>query len=93
MTYTGENYANDVQTVFQHDWETYTDDVYSENSQIYTAKVDLSGLKSGQDLLRHFYYFGGGLWALNKVSNYVAGGNELTECEFIKVQKKSNYTE
>lgn len=93
MTYSGENYANDVQTVFQHDWETYTDDVYSENSQIYTAKVDLSGLKSGQDLLRHFYYFGGGLWALNKVSNYVAGGNELTECEFIKVQKKSNYTE
>lgn len=92
MIYTNEDYANDVQTIFQHDWEAYTDDLYNENTQVYTAKVDLRGLTAGQDLLRHFYYFGGALWVLNKVSNYVAGGDNLTECEFIKVQSKTNYT-
>ncbi len=92
VIYTDEGYANDVQTIFQHDWETFTADIYSENSQVYTCKVDLSGLTAGQDLLRHFYYFGGAVWVLNKVSNYVAGGDELTECEFIKVQNKTNYT-
>lgn len=92
MTYTGEDYSNDVQTIFQHDWEAYTNDLYNENTQVYTAKVDLRGLTAGQDLLRHFYYFGGAVWVLNKVSNYVAGSDNLTECEFIKVQNKTNYT-
>ena len=62
------------------------------DTKVMTCKVDLRGLQVGQDLLRNFYYFEGCWWVLNQIKNYVVGGDDLTECEFIKVNDKTNYT-
>lgn len=72
-------------------WEGYITDRYDEDTRVLTCKVDLKGMKVDDSLLRKFFYYDGCLWVLNKISNYSLTTYDLAECEFIKVQDKSNY--
>lgn len=78
--------------VYQRGWANYTTDKMDVDAKAMTCKVNLRGLQVGQNLLRNFYYFDGCVWVLNQIKNYVVGGDNLTECEFIKVKDKTNYT-
>ena len=78
--------------VYPRGWASYISDKMDADTKVVTCKVDLRGFQVGQDLLRKFYYFDGSVWVLNQIKNYVVGGDDLTECEFIKVKDKTNYT-
>ena len=78
--------------VYARGWASYITDKMDADTKIVTCKVDLRGLQVGQNLLRNFYYFDNCVWVLNQIKNYVVGGDGLTECEFIKVKDKTNYT-
>ena len=78
--------------VYPRGWASYITDKMNVDAKVLTCKVDLRGFQVGQDMLRKFYYFDGSVWVLNQIKNYVVGGEELTECEFIKVKDKTNYT-
>ena len=67
-------------------------DRFDRDTKVLTAQVDLSGLEVGGALLRRFYRWGGCLWSLNKIINYSLTTDDLTECEFVQVKDKSNYT-
>ena len=41
--------------------------------------------------MRKFYYFDNATWILNKIDNYTPGFNNFTNCQFIKIQDKTNY--
>ena len=78
--------------VYPRGWADYVSDKMNVDTKVLTCKVDLRGFQVGQDLLRKFYYFGGSVWVLNAIKNYVVGGDNLTECEFIRVNDKTKYT-
>lgn len=78
--------------VYPRGWADYVSDKMNVDTKVLTCKVDLRGFQVGQDLLRKFYYFGGSVWVLNAIKNHVVGGDNLTECEFIRVNDKTKYT-
>lgn len=78
--------------VYSRAWASYVSDKMNVDAKVVTCKVDLRGMQVGQGLLRKFYYFDGCVWVLNAIKNHVVGGDDLTECEFIKVYDKDNYT-
>ena len=73
-------------------WKAYVADRFDRDTKVLTARVDLSGLEVGGALLRRFYRWGGCVWSLNKIINYSLTTDDLTECEFVQVKDKSNYT-
>lgn len=73
-------------------WNAYVADRFDRDTKVLTAQVDLSGLEVGGALLRRFYSWGGCVWSLNKIINYSLTTDDLTECEFVQVKDKSNYT-
>lgn len=78
--------------VYSRGWEAYVNDRMNVDTKVVTCKVLLRGLGGvGQNLLRQFYYFGGSVWILNQIKNYILEGDSMTECEFIKVTDKANY--
>lgn len=80
-------------TLYEHSgWNAYVGDRFDRDTKVLTAQVDLSGLEVGGALLRRFYRWGGCLWSLNKIINYSLTTDDLTECEFVQVKDKSNYT-
>lgn len=78
--------------VYERGWLNYVTDKMNVDTKIMTCKVSLRGLQVGPQLLRKLFFFGGCVWVLNAIKNYVLGGDDLTECEFIKVKDKTNYT-
>lgn len=78
-------------SIYTQYWSRYITDRYDNDSKVMTCKVNLSGMQVDESLFRSFYYFDGALWALNKIINHSLTTWEETECEFIKVQDKSNY--
>lgn len=79
-------------TVWPAYFENYIADRYDDDSAVVTCKVNLAGMQVGPDLLRRFYWFDGAVWALNKIINHSVTTDDLTECEFVKVQDVDNYT-
>lgn len=73
-------------------WNAYVADRFDRDTKVLTAQVDLSGLEVGGALLRRFYRWGGCVWSLNRIINYSLTTDDLTECEFVQVKDKSNYT-
>ena len=69
----------------------FMNDRLNVDTKVCTCKVDLRGLQAGRNLIGRICYFDGSLWALENIKNYVLGGDELTECEFVKVNNKNNY--
>lgn len=90
-----EYYTKDIPSTvkarYDRYWRDYIVDVYSADTSVLKCKVNLRGLQVGQDLLRKFYWYGGSIWVLNKISNYSITTFDLVECEFVKVQNMDNY--
>lgn len=78
-------------SIYSQYWEQYIKDRYDNDSKVMTCKVNLSGMQVDESLFQSFYYYDGALWALNKIINHSLTTWDETECEFIKVQDKSNY--
>ena len=72
-------------------WKKFQTDRYSGDTFAMTCKANLRGLKVNQLLLGRFYYYEGSLFVLNKVRNHSLTTEDLTECEFIKVNDPNNY--
>lgn len=83
---------SDSVNIFTKGWAAYINDKMDVDTKVVTCKVNLRGFQVGQQLLRKFYWFDGCLWVMNAIKNYILGGDEMTECEFIKVKDKTNYT-
>ena len=79
-------------SIYEQFWQKYIRDRYDDDSRVMVCKVNLGGYQVNEDLLRNFYYFDGCLWALNRIINHSLSTWDDTECEFIKVQDKDNYT-
>lgn len=83
----------DMSTLYQRYWQAYLHDRFDVDTRVMRCRVDLSGLRVGQDLLRRFFWYGGSLWVLNSISNYSMTTWDAAECEFIQVQDKDAYTQ
>lgn len=82
---------NENSSIYSQYWSRYIADRYDNDSKVMTCRVNLSGLQVDESLFQSFYYYDGALWALNKIINHSLTTWDDTECEFVKVQDKSNY--
>lgn len=82
---------DDDSDIYDQYWRAYIGDRYDDDSRVMTCKVNLQGWQVNEDLLRNFYFFDGCVWALNRIINHSLSTWDDTECEFIKVQDKSDY--
>lgn len=80
-------------TMYERFWQAYIRDRYDKDTKVLRCRVRLDGMQVGQELLRHFYFFDGSLWTLNKIINHSLTTDDATECEFIQIQDKANYTQ
>lgn len=81
----------DDSSMYDQFWKNYIADRYDDDSKVMTCKVNLSGMQVNESLLRNFFYYDGCIWALNKIINHSLTTFDDTECEFIKIQDKTNY--
>jgi hypothetical protein len=79
-------------TIYDRYWREYQQDRYDDDTYRMTCKVNLRGLRVGQELMRKFFYYDGALFVLNAIRNHSLTTWDDTECEFIRVQDKTNYT-
>jgi len=77
--------------IFAQRWQGYLADRYDVDSKVMECKVDLRSYNVGNGLLRHFFYFGGAVWSLNKIINHSLTTDGLTDCEFVKVKSINAY--
>lgn len=80
-------------TLYERFWQAFLADRYNVDTRVVRAKVDLRGLRVGENLLRNFYFFENSFWVLNRIINYSLTGDVPVECEFIKVHNQANYTQ
>ena len=78
-------------TIYASAWRAYLSDRYNVNTKVMTCRVDFSGIRVSQDLLRKFFWYDNSIWVLNKITNYSLTTFDPVECEFVQVQDKSNY--
>ena len=78
--------------IFSGYWADFIADRYHRDGCIMRCHVDLSSFQVNEQLLRRFWYYDGCLWALNKIINHSLTTDDLTECEFVRVMDKTNYT-
>jgi hypothetical protein len=79
-------------TIYDRYWKAYQQDRYDDDTFKMTCKVNLRGLRVGQELMRKFFYYDGALFVLNAIRNHSLTTWDDTECEFIRIQDKTNYT-
>lgn len=84
-------YYGEDTTVYSRKWKAYLTDRYARDTKVMRCKVRLDGLQVGPELLRKFYWYGGSIWVLNKITNHSLTGFATTECEFVQVQDTDNY--
>ena len=77
--------------IYARGWKDYLTDRYDVNTKVMRCRVDFGGMQVNHQLLRKFYYYDGSLWVLNKITNHSLTTYDPVECEFIKVQNKTNY--
>lgn len=87
----GTFYDLDKATIYNRYWKTYQQDRFDDDTFRMTCKVDLRGMQVGQQLMRKFFFYEGAVFALNRIINHSLTTWDDTECEFVKVQDKSNY--
>lgn len=78
-------------TIYELWWKKYLSDLYDDDTKVMKCKVNMSGLVVNQNLMRKFFWYDHSLWRLNKIINHSLTTWDDTECEFIKIQDKSNY--
>ena len=78
--------------IYSKYWEPYIKDIYNANTRVLKIKVKASSIIRGEikECVRSFYSFENALWVLQKRNNYTPG-DELVDCEFVKVNDKANY--
>ena len=78
--------------IYNKYWEPYIRDIYNANTRVLKIKVKASSIIRGEikECFRSFYSFENALWVLQKINNYTPG-DELVDCEFVKVNDKANY--
>lgn len=86
-------YIDNDASVYRRNWSAYIADRYNADTRALTAYVDLRGMQVDQELLRHFYFFDGALWVMNKIANYSLTTVGTTQCEFVKVRDVKAYSE
>lgn len=91
QSFTHDNWKN-LTPIYENFWKSHIEDRYNVDTRLVKCKVNLSGMQVGQDLLKNFYWFDNAIWVLNKIENYSITTEDLTDCEFIKVKDKKNYT-
>ena len=79
-------------TVYAAAWAQYVRDRLSVHCKVLKARVDLTGLPDGPDLLRSFYWYGGSLWVLSSIRNHSLTTFDPAECEFVQVRDTTAYT-
>ena len=79
-------------SVYERRWQQFVWDRLSVHGKVLRCKALLDGLQFGPGLLRRFYWYGGSLWVLNKVTNYSLTTFDPAECEFIQVRDTTAYT-
>lgn len=85
------HYAQE-RTIYARRWADFIRDRLSVHNKVLRCRVHLDGLQVGVGLLRRFYWYGGSLWVLNKISNYSLTTFDPAECEFVQVRDIDNYT-
>lgn len=83
-------YVEDA-TIYARRWKAYIADRLSVHGKVLRCRVILDGLQVGPELLRCFWWYGGSIWVLNKISNYSLTTYDPAECEFIQVRDKNAY--
>lgn len=78
--------------IYSRGWEQYIHDRLSVHGKVLRCKVLLDGLQFGPELFRRFYWYGGSLWVLNRISNYSLTTFDPAECEFVQVRDTAAYT-
>lgn len=78
-------------TIYVRRWKNFMMDRLNVDTKVMTCKADLRGLQVGRSLLGRICFYDGSLWALEGIKNYVLGGDQLTECELVKVNDINNY--
>lgn len=78
-------------TIYARAWRAYMSDRYDVNTKVMTCRVDFSGIRVDQALLRKFYWYDNSIWVLNAIRNYSLTTYDPVECEFVQVQDKDNY--
>ena len=78
--------------IYSRGWEQYIHDRLSVHGKVLRCKVLLDGLQFGPGLFRRFWWYGGSLWVLNKISNYSLTTFDPAECEFVQVRDTAAYT-
>lgn len=78
-------------TLYPSRWEKYIGDRFDVDALVLRARVDLSGLQVGPQLLRRFFWHRGSLWSLNKIVDYNPLSPGVTDCEFVRVKDPENY--
>lgn len=81
----------DTATLYERYWQGYYEDRMNVDTKRISVMCDLSGMTINAEAMRRFYYFDNNLWLLNAITDYVAGGDRLTRCEFIQVQNINSY--
>ena len=71
-------------------WRGYLSDLYNVNTKVLKVKVvrECLGGPKPKDAFGELYWFDNSIWALNKMTT---GGNNLVDCEFIRVNDIHNY--
>lgn len=77
--------------IYSNFWKTYLEDLYSVNTRILTAFINLNG-KPSIEWLKSFYWFDNTVWRINKIIDWKIGGTDTTKVEFVKVQDMEDYT-
>lgn len=78
-------------TIFSRYWRKYIDDIYDKDNRQVTVRAMLHG--SANDLLRRFYYFGGGLWVLDSLTDYAYLTDKPQSATFSRVRDISAWTD
>ena len=78
--------------IYDRRWAAFIEDRYNADARVCTCRVRWAGLQVGPDLLRHFYWFDGCRWVLNKIGDWEPGTDAPVECEFVKVGDAAAYT-
>lgn len=91
ILYTPPQVYPEGETIYENCWKRYLTDRYSPDTKVVKVKVDFTGMQVNAESLRKFYFFDGQIWQLNKIINHSITTNDLTECEFVRVQSIDNY--
>lgn len=93
--YVPGDYYGDAENLYDAFWRELLTDRYDVDGRRMKCWVNLRTAltpKVDTELLRRFWYYDGAYWVLNKITSHSLATDDLTECEFIKVKKRTAYT-